>query len=132
MLDEKHEQYWDSLDIDEKWRKILKLEHEEYKKSVDTYYRHTRQLNDKLINKTADEKFDSNGNDCSDIKESVNKIKLRAALRKLTNKQRTVFELYMFTNHTQKEIAEVMGNSQGNISELISRAVIKIQKELNK
>ncbi|MCL2776281.1 MAG: sigma-70 family RNA polymerase sigma factor, partial [Oscillospiraceae bacterium] len=64
-------------------------------------------------------------------KDKLNK-KLRSAIKSLTDTQKKAIELYYFSGYKQKEIAEEMGCTQGNISNIISRALTNIRKKMNK
>ncbi len=53
-------------------------------------------------------------------------------LEKLTEKERLVISLYYYEELNQKEIAEVLGVSEGRISQLHSQALIKLKTKLQK
>ena len=58
--------------------------------------------------------------------------KLRSAIENLTDRQKKAVELYYFKDCKQNEIAENMGCSQSNVSNILSRALEKMAKKLNK
>ena len=53
-------------------------------------------------------------------------------LEKLTEKERHVVSLYYYEELTQKEIAEVLGVSEGRVSQLHSQALIKLKAKMMK
>jgi len=140
MLDDNYERYWDEIDIDNDWKKILNTEHDDTKKDQNTYYRYTRsfeKMGEELVYQMSSKKYiqDENDDEFSEKKEIIKGVsikKLRSAVEKLSDKQQLVLELYFFRGYNQKQIAEIMGISQGNVCELISRALIKMQELLDK
>ena len=58
--------------------------------------------------------------------------KLRAAITSLTDRQKKAVELYYFGKRKQKEIAEEMGCTQENVSDILTRALEKMEKKLSK
>jgi RNA polymerase sigma-70 factor (ECF subfamily) len=57
---------------------------------------------------------------------------VQQALDKLPQKQRVAFILSKFEEFSQKEIAEIMGTSEGAVEQLIFRARLHLKKELEK
>lgn len=53
-----------------------------------------------------------------------------AALDVLSPQERSVFVLRHYNNRTLKEIAEILGNSEGSVKSLLFRAVQKLRKSL--
>jgi RNA polymerase sigma factor FliA len=51
-------------------------------------------------------------------------------LEELSEKERLVIALYYYEELTQKEIAEVLGVSEGRISQLHSQALLKLRVKL--
>ena len=141
MLDEKYERYWDELDIGDDWREILNSEHDEFKKSVNTYYRRTRSLyriSEKTIYKIGDDKYiqdeidDEFSEKEKEIIKGVSIQKIRSAIQSLTDTQRLALELYIFRGYKQKKISEIMNSSIQNVSNVISDAFVKITDFLDK
>ncbi len=57
---------------------------------------------------------------------------IAAQLEKLTEKERLVISLYYYEELTQKEIAEVLGLTEGRISQLHSQALVKLKVKLSR
>ena len=141
MLDEKYERYWDDLDIDDDWRKILNDEYEDLKSDYNKFYKHIRSLDnmgEELLYKLSgtkyiqDDEIDGEQSDENEIIKGVSLKKLRSAVENLTEKQKLVLELYVFRGYKQKKIAEIMECSMPNVSMILSDALAKIRKNLNK
>ena len=140
MLDDNYERYWDEIDIDNDWKEFLNNKHDDTKKDQNTYHRYTRsfeKMGEELVYQMSSKKYiqDENDDEFSEKKEIIKGVsikKLRSAVEKLSDKQQLVLELYFFRGYNQKQIAEIMGISQGNVCELISRALIKMQELLDK
>jgi RNA polymerase sigma factor (sigma-70 family) len=134
-MPDNNERYWDDLDIDDKFRKILDDEEDELKKENNKFYKFTRSADNMgeeltyLLNSIKGNSLKSN-NENSEIFQKSSR--LNYAIKCLTDKQRTAVELYFFSRRTQQEIAEIMGCKQRNVSDLISRAVKQIAKKLTK
>lgn len=65
------------------------------------------------------------------LEESELTQKLAEILAQLNKKERLVISLYYYEELTQKEIAEVMGLSEGRVSQLHSQALIKLKIKLD-
>lgn len=50
----------------------------------------------------------------------------------MTARQRQAFKLHQSGNYTQKQIGEIMGIAQKNVSILIKRAKNRVKKRLNR
>lgn len=70
--------------------------------------------------------------DAYDFTTSLQNEKLAEAIRKLTEKQRRVIELTFWEGLKQREIAKAMGCGRSTVTELLSRALLKIAEELSK
>ncbi len=57
---------------------------------------------------------------------------MAAVLEKLSEKERLVVALYYYEELSQKEIAEVLGVTEGRVSQLHSQALIKLKASLNR
>jgi len=57
---------------------------------------------------------------------------LAMRLEKLSKKERLVISLYYYEELSQKEIAEVLGVSEGRVSQLHSQALLKLKVSLNR
>ena len=57
-------------------------------------------------------------------------IALREAMKKLSDRERTIIQLRFYRNKTQMEIAEEIGISQAQVSRLEKGALLKMRKEL--
>jgi RNA polymerase sigma factor (sigma-70 family) len=57
---------------------------------------------------------------------------LKAALDKLTAKQKQVINLYFWQGYNQSEIAEIMKCKQNTVSEILKRAKSTLAKHLKK
>jgi RNA polymerase sporulation-specific sigma factor len=70
------------------------------------------------------------------IEEQVDRKILRAALAKLSERERTIMELRFGLNggeeKTQKDVADLLGISQSYISRLEKRIIKRLRKEFNK
>ena len=55
--------------------------------------------------------------------------RLYAAMRKLTERQREVIELYYFKEMTQQEIADELGITQVAVTQCMSRAIKTLKKK---
>ena len=68
------------------------------------------------------------------IEDEVEKILLRASIKKLNNRERNIMELrfgFLSGNEkTQKEVADMLGISQSYISRLEKKIISKIKKEI--
>ena len=55
---------------------------------------------------------------------------IASVLEELSEKERIVISLYYYEELTQKEIAEVLGVSEGRVSQLHSQALIKLKTKM--
>ena len=73
---------------------------------------------------------------CRDIENEVDKQLLRIALGKLSKRERSIMELRFGvrsgTAKTQKEVADLLGISQSNISRLEKRIIARLRREITK
>jgi RNA polymerase sigma factor for flagellar operon FliA len=70
-----------------------------------------------------------NPQDSLDLVETKNII--AQTIDRLPTKERTVVTLYYYEELTMKEIAEIMGNTESRVSQLHTKAVIRLRKSLN-
>jgi len=145
MFNKKKERYWDKLDnIDDKWRKLMNAEYENMKKEHNIYYnwfRSIEKMTEELVYLVSrDSKFiqdeDESEKEKAEAQKESEKVemskKLRSAVDSLTDRQKKAVELYYFGGRKQKEIAEEMGCTQENVSNMLTRALAKMAKKLNK
>ncbi len=70
------------------------------------------------------------------LEEEVDRELLRIALKKLSEREKSIMELRFGLNtgkeKTQKEVADILGISQSYISRLEKRIVARLRKEINK
>ena len=64
------------------------------------------------------------------VEEEELKVKLREALELLTEKERRVVELYYYEDLTLKEISLVLEVSESRVSQLHTKALIKMRKKM--
>ncbi|QKG84761.1 RNA polymerase sporulation sigma factor SigE [Kroppenstedtia pulmonis] len=73
---------------------------------------------------------------CRNIEEQVDRKILKAALMKLSDRERRIMELRFGLNggeeKTQKDVADLLGISQSYISRLEKRIIKRLRKEFNK
>ncbi|MFC4076523.1 RNA polymerase sporulation sigma factor SigE [Salinithrix halophila] len=73
---------------------------------------------------------------CRNIEEQVDRKVLRAALMRLSERERKIMELRFGLNggeeKTQKDVADLLGISQSYISRLEKRIIKRLRKEFNK
>jgi RNA polymerase sigma factor for flagellar operon FliA len=70
-----------------------------------------------------------NPQDSLDLTETKNII--AQTIDRLPKNERTVVALYYYEELTMKEIAEIMGNTESRVSQLHTKAVIRLRKSLN-
>lgn len=70
-----------------------------------------------------------NPQDSLDLVETKNII--AQTIDRLPKNERTVVTLYYYEELTMKEIAEIMGNTESRVSQLHTKAVIRLRKSLN-
>ncbi len=70
-----------------------------------------------------------NPQDSLDLIETKNII--AQTIDRLPKNERTVVALYYYEELTMKEIAEIMGNTESRVSQLHTKAVIRLRKSLN-
>ena len=68
--------------------------------------------------------------DESDFIDSIKNPKLRKSVKRLTEKQRKVIELYFWLGYKQNEIAEILNIEQSAVSRLILRAIENLKKNM--
>ena len=74
---------------------------------------------------------DYNGPDMGEMIERQELTRILAdILEELGEKERQVVALYYYEELTQKEIAEVLGVSEGRVSQLHSQALLKLRVKL--
>jgi RNA polymerase sigma factor (sigma-70 family) len=145
MFNKKKERYWDKLDnIDNKWRKVMNGEYKKMKKEQSKYnnwFRSIESMTEELVYLVSrDSKFiqdeDEDEKERAEAKKEYERAamakKLRSAIGSLTERQKKVIELYYFGGRKQKEIAEEMGCTQENVSNILARAMAKLAKKLSK
>jgi RNA polymerase sigma factor (sigma-70 family) len=139
MLDEKHEKYWQELDVDDEWKELLDEEHKNMKSDLNSFYYHNKSLNkigEELVYKINKIQYQNENEEEipeeHELIKGVSVKKLRSAVRALTDKQRLALELYVFRGYKQDKIAVIMNSSKQNVSKIISGAIIKIKKYLGK
>ena len=132
------DRYWDNLDLDNKWKKLLDAFESENVKSINTRSYRKRSLSrmsEELVYllKSDIEEIDDIFSE-SEIrdKKSEKIAKLRYAVKCLTDKQQQAIDLYFFQRKKQREISGIMACSQQNVSDLISRSLTQITKKLMK
>ena len=146
MSNRKKERYWDKFnEINDEWKKLLNTEHEIMKKEHNAYYnffRSMEKMTEGLVYLISRDSRFMQDNDDEAEKEDAELEKehekremskrLLSAIGSLTEKQKKAIELYYFSKRNQKEIAKDMGCSQGNVSDILKRALTKMEKKLNK
>jgi RNA polymerase sigma-70 factor (ECF subfamily) len=91
---------------------------------------HYRRIHDKTLDESVDPTSDYDLHAEAEKHEASDQ--LHSALARLSNEHRTIVILRFFTRLSAKEVAQIMGKSEGNIRILQYRALKELKKDLSR